>query len=183
MADQQQERKTETKQLQGWKRKRGEALQRIEALKRSGTCYVCQDLKTGEVFGKQPVIYEDDLFRIVLDPYPRVEGQAILVFKPHRDDLAAVTDGEARVISQMCVRLVRAIKEALGAEKVYMLTMCDGPISHLNFQFFPRFPGNMIGLRRLGMDRRPIENAAETAEKVGDALLGQSDYRPLSADA
>ncbi len=183
MAEQQEERKTETKQLQGWKRKRGETLQRIEALKRTGTCYVCHDLKTGEVFGEQPVIYEDDLFRIVLDPYPHVEGQAILVFKPHRDDYSEVTDGEARVIAQMCVRLVRAIKESLDAEKVYVLTMCDGPVSHLNFQFFPRFPGNMIGLRRLSMDRRPIENAAETAEKVREALLSQSDYRALSSDA
>jgi diadenosine tetraphosphate (Ap4A) HIT family hydrolase len=157
--------------LEGWRRERGEVLSRIQNLRRQGVCYICRDLETQEVFGEQHVIYEDDLFRLVLEMYPRVEGHTIVVYKPHRDDLSDLSEEEAGVVFEMCVATVKAIKDALGAEKVYLLSMCDGPINHLNFQLMPRYPGNLMGYRRLAMERRPLQQGAETAGLIRKALF------------
>lgn len=157
-------------ELEGWKRDRGRTLERIEQLKREGVCYICHDLETGTVFGQQDVIYEDDLFRVVLDAFPRVEGHTIVVYKPHRDDISHLSEDEAGTVFAMCVRVVKAIKEGLGAEKVYLLTMCDGQINHLNFQLLPRYAGNVMGYRRLSMERRALADGEEAAEAIRAAL-------------
>jgi len=162
--------KTAPEKLEKWKRERRDLLQRIQELRRQGICYICQDLKTKEVFGEQHIIWEDDEFRVVLDRYPRVEGHTILTYKPHREDVSELSDGEAAAVFQMCVKVVKAIKSALGAEKVYILSMCDGPINHLNFQLLPRYPGNLMGYRRLAMERRPLEHGDETVNQIRGAL-------------
>lgn len=162
---------TEGRTLEGWRLERGKVLSRIQNLRRQGVCYICRDLETQEVFGEQHVVYEDDLFRVVLDMYPRVEGHTIVVYKPHRDDLSDLSEEEAGVVFEMCVATVKAIKAALGAEKVYLLSMCDGPINHLNFQLMPRYPGNLMGYRRLAMERRPLQQGEETAGLIRSALF------------
>ena len=162
------------KELNDWQKERAEGLRRIELFKRQGVCYICRDLKTREVFGKQHVVFEDPLFRVVLSPYPRVEGHSIVVYKPHREDAAALSDDEAGQVFCMCARVVRAIKHALGAERVYILTMADGQTSHLNFQLFPRWPGNIMGYRRLSMLPGPLKNGKETADSIRTALLAMS---------
>jgi diadenosine tetraphosphate (Ap4A) HIT family hydrolase len=167
------------KELEGWRRERGEMLRRIELLRREGVCYICRDLQTGEVFGKQDVIFENDRFRVVLDSYPRVEGHTIVVYKPHRDDVAQLSYEEVGPVFQMCIRVVKAIKSALGAEKVYLLTMCDGQVSHLNFQLLPRYAGNLMGYRRLAARLYPLEEGTETASLIKSALLQRSsDSQP-----
>lgn len=60
----------------------------------------------------------------------------------------------------------QALKGALGAEKVYLNTMCDGEINHLHFQLFPRYAGDAIGSSRFVLPRRPLERGRE----IGDAL-------------
>ena len=162
------------KELEGWKRGRGEMLRRVELLKRQRVCYICRDLETKEVFGKQNIIFENDRFRVVLDPYPRVEGHTIVVYKPHRDDISALAYDEVGPVFQMCIRAVKALKAALQAEKVYILTMCDGQVSHLNFQLLPRFAGNLMGYRRLGMKPFPLAHGEETASLIRSALLQRS---------
>lgn len=154
-----------------WQRERERMLGRIELLKRQGVCYVCRDLETKSVFGEQHVIHEDEEFRIVLDPYPRVEGQTILVYKPHREDLSVLPEQEVGPVFRMLVRVVKAVKEGLQAEKVYVLTMSDGQPSHLSFQLLPRWPGNLMGYKRLTMGIRPLENGEETAGRIRRALL------------
>jgi histidine triad (HIT) family protein len=145
--------------------------QRIRELRQQGICYSCHDLRTGELFHDQHVIFEDDLFRVVLDMYPRMPGHTIVVYKPHREDLSELAEEEASRIFALCVLLTRAIKEGLGAEKVYLNTMCDGGINHLHLQLFPRYPGDSIGSQRFVAPRGPIIDGANTARRIREALL------------
>lgn len=41
--------------------------------------------------------------------------------------------------------IIKLLKEEVGAEKVYMCTICDGKRNHLHFQLFPRLKGDPIG--------------------------------------
>jgi diadenosine tetraphosphate (Ap4A) HIT family hydrolase len=74
-------------------------------------------------------------------------GETVVQYKPHRDDMSVLHDEEAGRVMQMCVKMMNAIKLGLGAEKVYMITMCDGPINHLHFTLVPRYPGEHWGFR------------------------------------
>jgi diadenosine tetraphosphate (Ap4A) HIT family hydrolase len=69
-----------------------------------------------------------------------------------------------------CGAAARALRRALGAEKVYLNAMCDGEINHLHFQLFPRYPGDPIGSRRFVLPRQPAEDAPATAAAVRAAF-------------
>ncbi len=60
---------------------------------------------------------------MVLEPYPRARGHTIVVYKPHREDISELSEEEAGRVFEVCVRMVKAIKEGLGAEKVYLLSL------------------------------------------------------------
>ena len=155
-----------------WQQERERLGRKVEELRRQGVCDTCYDLETGgEIYGKRYVIYEDERFTIKLEPYPRAKGHTIVVYKPHRDDLSHLSDAEAGLVFQVCVRAVKAIKEALGAEKVYLNTMCDGTINHLHLQLFPRYAGERIGSTRFVAPRQPIADGDDTARRIRAALL------------
>ena len=142
----------------------------IDGLRSRGICYICRDLETGEVFGEQPTVYDDERLRVVLTLFPRMKGHTIVIFKPHREDISEINGEEASEILGLCVRMTNAIKRGLGAEKVYMNTMCDGEINHLHIQLFPRYPGERIGSSRFVAPRGPLTDGDETARRIRDAL-------------
>lgn len=139
-------------------------------LRKQGICYTCYDLETGELFRDQHVVYEDELFRIALELYPRTRGHTIVVYKPHREDISELSEAEAGRVFEVCVRVVKALKEALDAEKVYLNTMCDGEINHLHLQLFPRYAGDPIGSTRFVAPRQPLVDGDETACRIRSAL-------------
>ena len=142
----------------------------IDGLRSRGICYICRDLETGEVFGEQPTVYDDERLRVVLTLFPRMKGHTIVIFKPHREDISEINGEEASEIFGLCVRMTNAIKRGLGAEKVYMNTMCDGEINHLHIQLFPRYPGERIGSSRFVAPRGPLTDGDATARRIRAAL-------------
>ncbi len=145
--------------------------QLVETLKKQGICLTCHDLATGEIFGKQGMIYEDALYKVVLELRPRVLGHTIVVYKPHCEDLSHLSETEVGPLFQLCVKVIRALKHALHAEKVYLNTMCDGPINHLHIQLFPRYAGEHIGSTRFVSPRGHLTDAETTAQRIRMALL------------
>lgn len=153
-----------------WQQERARLIKRIEELERLGICYSCKDLETGEVFGRQFAIYEDGSFKVVLDPYPRASGHAIVVYKPHRDDFSHISEREASRLFALCLRITRAIKRALGAEKVYIYSMCDGRINHLHVQLLPRYRGEPIGSKRFVAERQPLVDGEGIVQRIRAAI-------------
>jgi len=154
-----------------WEQEREQLNQRIAAVRQQGLCYSCHDLTTGSIFGNQAVIYDDELFRVVLDPYPRMLGHTIVVYKPHREDISELSQEEAGHLFQFCLQVVHALKTALHAEKVYLNTMCDGPINHVHIQLFPRYAGDIMGSKRFVLPHGPLEHEEELARLIRSALL------------
>jgi histidine triad (HIT) family protein len=83
--------------------------QTIATLRQRGVCFSCRDFATGEVFEKQPLIYEDACFRVALDLYPRMPGHTIVVNKPHREDISELSQEEAGQLFQLCIQVVKAL--------------------------------------------------------------------------
>jgi len=146
--------------------------ERIAALRAAGICYQCHDLATGELFADQAVIADEERIRIVLDSNPRARGHTIVVWKPHRADFSELEPGETAELFVRCTDVANAIKQGLGAEKVYLVTMCDGEPNHLHIQLIPRYAGEPIGSKRFVAPRTAIESAEATAGAIRDALRG-----------
>ena len=154
-----------------WEIQRTEIAERVVALRTKGVCPTCHDLEAGDLFGSNGrLLFEDERFLVVLERFPRMWGHSVIVYKPHRDDISELGDDEAGSVMLMVLRIVRALKEGLSAEKVYVNTMCDGTPNHLHFQLFPRFAGDEIGSRRFVLPRAPIEGAEQAAAAVRRAL-------------
>ncbi len=158
-----------------WQRRREQLGLAVQELRRRGICATCHDLATGEPFGDGTLVYEDDLFKVRLDAYPRARGHTIVVYKPHRVDLSELAPDEAGRVFRMCVGVAKAIKRGLGAEKVYLNTMCDGPLSHLHLQLFPRYAGDPTGSRRFVAERGLLVDGEETARLIRSALEPSAD--------
>ncbi len=176
-------KRAEVKQLKDWQMARARIMGAAERLKRQGLCYICRDLETGEVFGKQHVLHEDSVYRVVLDSYPVNPGHAIVTYKPHRDGLASLKFQEAARIFKAVVCIAKAIEGALGAEKVYLLSMPDGPSSHLVFQLIPRYKGQPMGMQLLRKERAPLKDGAEMARRIAAVLNSGSEGVAQEAEA
>ncbi len=154
-----------------WRAERAVVAERVGAAHARGLCATCHDLATGEVYGDDDrLIYEDDLFKVLLERFPRVRGHTIVIYKPHREDISELTDDEAEALAVACLRTIRALKSGLGAEKVYLNTMCDGPRNHLHLQLFPRYAGEDIGSRRFVLPRSGLEDATAMVDLLRSEL-------------
>jgi histidine triad (HIT) family protein len=114
-----------------------------------GVCPACQQFATGDVFPgqRQQTYYQDDFISCHLESDPRGVGYTILVARTHYADLAERPVEPGCHVVRVMHALVNALKTVAEAEKVYMVTMCSGILSHLHFQLIPRRKGEMIGGR------------------------------------
>lgn len=142
----------------------------VRELRQRGICDTCHDLVTGAPYGARFVLHEDDRFRVTLEEYPRARGHTIVIYKPHRADLTELGEEEAGLVFRLCVRVAQAIKRGLGAEKVYLNTMCDGSLNYFHLQLIPSYAGDPIGSKRFVAARGPLVDGAETTRLIRAAL-------------
>lgn len=115
-------------------------------------------LDTGEsVLGEQHVIVETEEAKVVLTLDPRAPGHTIVVWKSHRHDFTELDESSTATLFTLCRDVARAMTQALaGVERVYLVTMCDGPVNHLRVQLIPRYRGSPIGSTRPVDRRSPV---------------------------
>ncbi len=121
-------------------------VQKIMELQEMDICFGCHNFEMGDIFPDDGlIIYEDELVRCQFEKYPRVTGQTIIVAKEHYEDVSEMPLELGTYILKISDALIKLHKEIIGAEKVYMCTICDGKRNHLHFQLFPRLKGESIG--------------------------------------
>lgn len=120
---------------------------RWKRLREKGVCHTCHWIAGGEATSNSngALLFEDDRSFAVLEQYPRGLGHTILISKPHVPDIAGLPDKLGSELMTVMLRLARALKTVTGCDKVYQVTMCSGPLSHLHFQLIPRLPGEPVG--------------------------------------
>ena len=143
---------------------------KIWALWDEGVCPFCEELSVGGIFTDVEPVYEDDLFLVTVASKAVNPGETFLTYKPHRPDMSALDSSEISVVGRMCVDLMNAVKKGLGVDKVYLVTMCDGLITHLHYTLVPRHEGDYWGITRFDQPRKPFSDAKLAAKKIGDCL-------------
>ena len=138
---------------------------RIQELQEKGICFGCYNFDTGEIFPDEGLIfYEDDKVRCQFEKYPRATGQTVIVSKEHYEDISEMPLELGTYILKITNAIIKLHKEIIGAEKVYMCTVCDGKRNHLHFALFPRLKGDTIGFGNFVKEDGIIMDYHETIE-------------------
>ncbi|WIV11563.1 HIT family protein [Proteiniborus sp. MB09-C3] len=151
-------------------------VEKIKELQEKGICFGCYNFSTGNIFPDDGlIIYEDEKVRCQFEKYPRATGQTIIVSKEHYEDISEMPLELGTYILKISNAIIKLHKEILGAEKVYMCTICDGKRNHLHFQLFPRLKGEPRGYGNFVREEGMLVDYHETAElykqKLKELLL------------
>lgn len=161
--------------------------QKIKELQEKGICFGCYNFKTGEVFPDDGLIfYEDDKVRCQFEKYPRATGQTIIVTKEHYEDISEMPLDVGVHILRISDAIIKLHKEYLGAEKVYMCSICDGKRNHLHFQLFPRLKGESTGYQNFVKEEGLLMDYHEISmfykEKLTGSLALEEDDKAASSE-
>ncbi|MCB2298173.1 HIT family protein [Clostridium tagluense] len=119
----------------------------------------------GDIFPDEGLIfYEDDKVRCQFEKYPRATGQTIIVAKEHYEDISEMPLELGTYILKISDAIIKLHKEIIGAEKVYICTICDGKRNHLYFQLLPRLKGEPKGYGNFVREEGIIMDYHETVE-------------------
>ena len=146
-------------------------LSKIKELQNNDICFGCYNFESGDIFPDDGLIfYEDDLVRCQFEKYPRATGQTIIVAREHYEDISEMPLELGTYILKISNAIITLHKEILGAEKVYMCTICDGKRNHLHFQLFPRLKGEPIGYNNFVRDEGVLMDYHQTVDTYRSRL-------------
>ena len=110
-------------------------------------CIFCK-IANGDISSK--TLYEDDMFRVILDINPAAKGHALILPKKHFADIYELdqdTAGEAK-------RMAAVMKEALGCEGMNILQnngkIAGQTVFHFHIHLIPRYKEDEIGFHMEG---------------------------------
>lgn len=139
--------------------------EKIKELQEKGICFGCYNFKTGDIFPDEGLIfYEDEKVRCQFEKYPRATGQTVIVSKEHYEDISEMPLELGTYILKISDAIIKLHKEIIGAEKVYMCTVCDGKRNHLHFALFPRLKGESKGYGNFVREEGIITDYHETID-------------------
>lgn len=110
-------------------------------------CIFCK-IANGEI--PSATVYEDEMFRVILDIAPASKGHALILPKEHYADLFAVPDETAAASIVLAKKIMIRMKEIVGCDG-YNLVQNNGmaagqTVFHYHVHMIPRFSGDNLGL-------------------------------------
>lgn len=92
------------------------------------------------------VVYEDDLFRAILDVNPAARGHIIILPKNHAANLFELPDEEASKILIVAKKIAKAVMETYHCDGINILQnngeASGQTVFHLHVHVIPRFEGD-----------------------------------------
>ena len=114
----------------------------------SDNCIFCKIL-ADEI--PSAVVYEDDLFRAILDVNPAARGHVIILPKRHAANLFELPDEEASQILIVARKIARALKETYHCDGVNILQnngeIAGQTVFHFHMHIIPRYKGDTANIK------------------------------------
>ena len=106
------------------------------------SCIFCM-IANGEI--PSATVYEDDMFRVIMDLGPASKGHALILPKNHAADLTELEEGTAEKVLPLAARIGRAMKKSLGCAG-FNLVQNNGEaagqtVRHFHVHVIPRYEG------------------------------------------
>lgn len=93
------------------------------------------------------MIFEDERFTVDSSDECVLPGYLVLRVKGGETSLAQLAPEKARALGEMLAKTAAAVEEAVGAERVYVLSFCEVD-RRLHFHLFPRTAWLLKAFRR-----------------------------------
>lgn len=103
-------------------------------------CIFCK-IACGDI--PSATVYEDDMFRVILDMGPATRGHALILPKEHYEDLTVLDESYASRALILAARVGRAMKKALGCSG-FNIVQNNGEsagqtVHHFHIHIIPRY--------------------------------------------
>lgn len=128
-------------------------------------CIFCK-IANGEIPSK--VLYEDEMFRVILDLGPATKGHALILPKEHADNLFELPDETAGKAMKLAKKMACLMKERLCCAGVNLVqnngAAAGQTVSHFHLHIIPRYEddGQRIGWK----PTQPTQDELESIRKV-----------------
>ena len=139
-----------------------------------GICPTCLNRKYhGALFGddKDKLLYADGEIECFFVGDPRAAGHACIASVPHYQDMSEAPDALNQKIVRYAKRLMLILKQVFGCVRVYLCTMCDGPVNHYHVQLIPRYPEEARGSKNFVKPRGEYRFEPQKFAAVKEKLL------------
>ncbi len=108
-------------------------------------CIFCK-LASGEF--SSSTIYEDDLFRVILDISPATKGHALLIPKRHMENIFELDGKESEQGLSIIRKVSFAIKKTLNCDGINVLqnngAAAGQSVFHIHFHIIPRYENDHV---------------------------------------
>jgi diadenosine tetraphosphate (Ap4A) HIT family hydrolase len=147
--------------------------------------------------GKERFITDNEHFAVVLENFPRIDGEVLVISKKHGDDayndisdIIRFSREERKDFFKILKEIIDKMKNNLKAEKVYLYCFCEHwekdeieyqdklASEHLHFHLVPRYRG--MRHREIAADKifgipTKKELSKTVLQALKDELLGKRD--------
>ncbi len=139
-------------------------------------CVLCRGVESDPELGRIQV-WEDDLWRLTTSIHPTetARGFSFLEPKRHISDITALDGEEAAAFGTVMGRVTAALKEATGAELVYVYVF-GGHIDHLHLHLAPHTEGDSLN------DSMVRGEFIEEPLPSGAVAIVSKDFPPVPED-
>lgn len=131
-------------------------------------CIFCK-IAAGEIQSK--TIYEDDLFRVILDLGPATKGHALILPKDHADNLFELPDDTAGKVLVLAKKLATQMKEKLDCDGLNLVQNngeeAGQTVKHFHMHMIPRYKNDG---QRIGW--KPGEPTQDELESIKNQMIG-----------
>ena len=113
-----------------------------------GICPTCLNRKhSGALYGDNTdkLLYEDKDIECFFVGNPRSKGHMCISTINHYHDLSEAPDRINEKIIRFTKQFMIIIGEEYKCERVYLCSMCDGPMNHYHVQLIPRYSNEKRG--------------------------------------
>ncbi len=131
-------------------------------------CIFCK-IACGEI--PSATVYEDDMFRVILDMGPATKGHALILPKEHYKDLTVLDEKYASKALVLAGKIGSAMKKALGCSG-FNIVQNNGEsagqtVHHFHIHIIPRYDNgpDMVSWKPGKADADELKNVAEAIGK------------------
>jgi diadenosine tetraphosphate (Ap4A) HIT family hydrolase len=149
---------------------------------RTGPCFVCAILARDPEFPDHHIIYEDEDALVFLAMNPTQYGYTLVASKDHREQVAGdFTVGEYISLQRIVHRVAEAVREEVGAERMYVLSLGSNQgNAHVHWHVVPLPPDTpyeeqqfaAVMLETAGALKIPDKEKAALAARIWQRMEG-----------
>lgn len=136
------------------------------------SCIFCKILK-GEI--PSFTIYEDELFKVILDRFPAAQGHMLIIPKLHHENIFDMPANVATSIYPLARKMSKVVKEVMGAEGINIVqnngTAAGQAVFHFHLHIIPRYENDGVQINKTSNGEITLEELEEVANKIKKLLV------------